>query len=92
MSCYECLIEAFGCAQIPDAKSGNDTIDIVVVDEEAVGSVDTPGYGAKVLRRDGLLEPCLHQTTSAGPMVCFLAPYLGLTPQSIPVMLTLLVD
>jgi len=54
--------------QIPDAKSGNDTIDAVVVDEEAVGSVDSPGCGPKVLRRDGLLEPCLHQTTSAGPM------------------------
>ncbi|KAE9445571.1 hypothetical protein C3L33_22530, partial [Rhododendron williamsianum] len=52
--------------QVPDAKSGNDTIDAVVVDEEAVGSVDTPGCGAKVLRRDGLLEPCLCQTASMG--------------------------
>ncbi|XP_058214979.1 CLP protease regulatory subunit CLPX1, mitochondrial isoform X2 [Rhododendron vialii] len=53
--------------QVPDAKSGNDTINAVVVDEEAVGSVDTPGCGAKVLRRDGLLEPCLCQTASMGP-------------------------
>ncbi|XP_058214978.1 CLP protease regulatory subunit CLPX2, mitochondrial isoform X1 [Rhododendron vialii] len=73
--------------QVPDAKSGNDTINAVVVDEEAVGSVDTPGCGAKVLRRDGLLEPCLCQTASMGPTVCFLAPQMG-ESQPVPVKLT----
>ncbi|GMP63242.1 hypothetical protein CsSME_00025006 [Camellia sinensis var. sinensis] len=55
--------------EVPDAKSGNDSIDAVVVDEEAVGSVDTPGCGAKILRRDGSVEPFLHQTKSTNPMV-----------------------
>ncbi|GMP63241.1 hypothetical protein CsSME_00025006 [Camellia sinensis var. sinensis] len=54
--------------EVPDAKSGNDSIDAVVVDEEAVGSVDTPGCGAKILRRDGSVEPFLHQTKSTNPM------------------------
>ncbi|XP_052204979.1 CLP protease regulatory subunit CLPX2, mitochondrial [Diospyros lotus] len=47
--------------EIPDVKSENESIDAVVVDEEAVGSVDTSGCGAKVLRRDGTLEPFVHQ-------------------------------
>ncbi|KAL7002107.1 hypothetical protein U1Q18_003260 [Sarracenia purpurea var. burkii] len=54
--------------QIPDGNSGNTNIEAVVVDEEAVGSVDTMGCGAKILHRDGALEPFLHQTRSAGPM------------------------
>ncbi|KAG8071103.1 hypothetical protein GUJ93_ZPchr0006g44748 [Zizania palustris] len=35
--------------EIPDAKSGDKRIDAVVVDEDAVGSVDQPGFGAKIL-------------------------------------------
>lgn len=42
--------------QIPDAKSGNDRIDAVVVDDDSVGSVDAPGCGGKILRGHGALE------------------------------------
>ncbi|KAJ0977203.1 hypothetical protein J5N97_012677 [Dioscorea zingiberensis] len=42
--------------EIPDVKTGNDQIDAVLVDEEAVGSIDRPGCGAKILRGDGALE------------------------------------
>uniref|UniRef100_A0A5B7BWX0 Uncharacterized protein n=1 Tax=Davidia involucrata TaxID=16924 RepID=A0A5B7BWX0_DAVIN len=48
--------------EIPDAKAGGDNIDAVLVDEESVGSVDTPGCGAKILHGDGALEPFLHRT------------------------------
>ncbi|RWW32914.1 hypothetical protein BHE74_00030792 [Ensete ventricosum] len=43
---------------IPDVNTeGKDEpIDAVVVDEDAVGSVDRPGSGAKILRGDGALE------------------------------------
>ncbi|CAN6458225.1 unnamed protein product [Victoria cruziana] len=47
--------------EIPDVKTGNDKVDAVVVDEEAVGSVDSPGCGAKILRGDGALEGYLSQ-------------------------------
>ncbi|PSS00322.1 CLP protease regulatory subunit like [Actinidia chinensis var. chinensis] len=50
--------------QIPDAKSENVSIDAVVVDEESVGSLDTPGCGAKILQKDGVLDPLLYQTKS----------------------------
>ncbi|GFZ09539.1 CLP protease regulatory subunit X [Actinidia rufa] len=49
---------------IPDAKSENVSIDAVVVDEESVGSLDTPGCGAKILHKDGVLDPLLYQTKS----------------------------
>jgi len=42
--------------EIPDVKTGNDRIDAVVVDEESVGSANTPGCGGKILRGDGALE------------------------------------
>lgn len=48
--------------QIPDVKSGNDRVDAVVVDEESVGSVNSPGCGGKVLRGDGALEKYLADT------------------------------
>ena len=47
--------------QIPDAKSGEKRIDAVVVDEDAVGSVDQPGCGAKILYGDGALDQYLSQ-------------------------------
>uniref|UniRef100_A0ACD5VXN8 Uncharacterized protein n=1 Tax=Avena sativa TaxID=4498 RepID=A0ACD5VXN8_AVESA len=47
------LLEAM--YEIPDEKPGNERIDAVVVDEEAIGSVDKPGCGAKILRGDGAL-------------------------------------
>ncbi|KAG5520288.1 hypothetical protein RHGRI_033007 [Rhododendron griersonianum] len=43
-------------AIIPDNGTGNDRVDAVVVDEESVGSVDSPGCGGKILRGDGALE------------------------------------
>ncbi|XP_074559730.1 CLP protease regulatory subunit CLPX1, mitochondrial [Curcuma longa] len=48
------LIEAM--FEIPDVKTGDERIDAVVVDEEAVGSVEKSGSGAKILRGDDALE------------------------------------
>uniref|UniRef100_A0A803LHF2 Uncharacterized protein n=1 Tax=Chenopodium quinoa TaxID=63459 RepID=A0A803LHF2_CHEQI len=42
--------------EIPDMKVGNDEVVAVVVDEESVGSVNTPGCGAKIFRGDGALQ------------------------------------
>jgi hypothetical protein len=47
--------------QIPDAKSGEKRIDAVVVDEDAVGSVDQPGCGVKILYGDGALDRYLSE-------------------------------
>ncbi|XP_057793768.1 CLP protease regulatory subunit CLPX3, mitochondrial [Salvia miltiorrhiza] len=41
--------------EIPDAKTGEDRVDAVVVDEESIGTTDAPGCGGKVLRGDGAL-------------------------------------
>ncbi|KAI8526478.1 hypothetical protein RHMOL_Rhmol12G0000600 [Rhododendron molle] len=46
----------FSMNNIPDNGTGNDRVDAVVVDEESVGSVDSPGCGGKILRGDGALE------------------------------------
>ncbi|URE48238.1 ATP-dependent Clp protease ATP-binding subunit [Musa troglodytarum] len=50
------LLEAM--YEIPDVKTKDEDepIDAVVVDEDAVGSGDRPGSGAKILRGDGALE------------------------------------
>ncbi|KAL2334480.1 hypothetical protein Fmac_015693 [Flemingia macrophylla] len=45
--------------EIPDIKMGSDRVDAVVVDEEAVGSLTSPGCGGKILRGDGALEQFL---------------------------------
>ncbi|KAE8687681.1 ATP-dependent Clp protease ATP-binding subunit ClpX [Hibiscus syriacus] len=42
--------------EIPDARTGQNRVDAVVIDEESVGSKDTPGCGGKILRGDGALE------------------------------------
>ncbi|KAM6556181.1 hypothetical protein CsatB_003200 [Cannabis sativa] len=47
--------------EIPDVKTGNERIDAVVVDEESVGSVDTPGCGGKILCGEGALERYLAE-------------------------------
>ncbi|KAL6634577.1 hypothetical protein ACP70R_027248 [Stipagrostis hirtigluma subsp. patula] len=52
--------------EIPDAKSGEKRIDAVVVDEDAVGSVDRPGCGAKILYGDGALDRYLSQVKAMG--------------------------
>ncbi|XP_065870867.1 CLP protease regulatory subunit CLPX2, mitochondrial [Euphorbia lathyris] len=41
--------------EIPENTTGADCINVVLVDEEAVGTMDTPGCGAKILRGDGAL-------------------------------------
>ena len=56
--------------QIPDLKTGDERIDAVVVDEEAVGSVDRPGCGAKILRGDGALEHYLKENKIKDRTVC----------------------
>ena len=91
---YKSLIETFFAlhAQIPDAKFENVSIDAVVVDEEIVESVDAPGCGAKILHRDGVLDPLLHQTKSTVPAVYFLISHLGGTSQNILIKLTFLFD
>lgn len=45
-------------------KTGTDRVDAVVVDEEAVGSVDKIGLGAKILRGDRALEYFLQEKSS----------------------------
>ncbi|OQU85163.1 CLP protease regulatory subunit CLPX1, mitochondrial [Sorghum bicolor] len=52
--------------EIPDARSGEKRIDAVVVDEDAVGSVDQPGCGAKILYGDGALDQYLSQIKVSG--------------------------
>lgn len=47
--------------QIPDTKSGEKRIDAVVVDEDAVGSMDRPGCGAKILYGDGAFDRYISQ-------------------------------
>ncbi|KAI3956542.1 hypothetical protein MKW92_012816 [Papaver armeniacum] len=47
--------------EIPDAKTGKDKVDAVVIDEEALGSVRTVGCGAKILRGDGALQRYLSE-------------------------------
>ena len=42
--------------QIPDVKSGSERIDAVVVDEDSIGTVGSPGCGGKILRGDGALD------------------------------------
>lgn len=45
--------------EIPDVKTGIDSIDAVVIDEESVGSINAPGCGGKILCGDGALEQYL---------------------------------
>uniref|UniRef100_A0A0D9VH92 Clp ATPase C-terminal domain-containing protein n=1 Tax=Leersia perrieri TaxID=77586 RepID=A0A0D9VH92_9ORYZ len=52
--------------EIPDAKSGEKRIDAVIVDEDAVGSVDQPGCGAKILHGDGAFDRYLSEMKAAG--------------------------
>lgn len=49
--------------QIPDERTGDDIIDAVVVDEEAVGS-EGRGCGAKILYGRGALTNFLSQQKS----------------------------
>nr|GMD48421.1 CLP protease regulatory subunit CLPX2, mitochondrial-like [Ipomoea batatas] len=50
--------------EVPDARPGNDGVDMVLVDEEAVGSLDTPGCGAKILHGNAGSERLSSAMTS----------------------------
>uniref|UniRef100_A0ACD5YWI5 Uncharacterized protein n=1 Tax=Avena sativa TaxID=4498 RepID=A0ACD5YWI5_AVESA len=52
--------------EIPDTKSGEKRIDAVIVDEDAVGSLDRPGCGAKILYGDGAFDSYLSQIKAVG--------------------------
>lgn len=56
--------------QIPETKVGEDKIDAVVVDEEAVGTDERPGCGAKILRGDGALDQYLKYAKTKDQVVC----------------------
>ncbi|GLJ16282.1 hypothetical protein SUGI_0274210 [Cryptomeria japonica] len=47
--------------EIPDAKTGPEKVDAVVVDREAVGTLESQGSGAKILRGEGALERYLAE-------------------------------
>ncbi|KAL0290314.1 UNVERIFIED_CONTAM: CLP protease regulatory subunit CLPX3, mitochondrial [Sesamum calycinum] len=48
-------------AKIPDAKTGKDRVDAVVIDDESVGKINEPGCGGKILGGDGALERYLAE-------------------------------
>ncbi|KAL6297695.1 hypothetical protein ACE6H2_005837 [Prunus campanulata] len=54
--------------EVPNIKPETNGVCAVLVDEEAVGSVDAPGLGAKILSGDGGLEQFLHETKSGEHM------------------------
>ncbi|KAJ7521496.1 hypothetical protein O6H91_19G057000 [Diphasiastrum complanatum] len=47
--------------EVPDNTRGLEKIDAVVVDEDAVGSPESEGRGARILRGEGALERFLHE-------------------------------
>ncbi|KAF3337827.1 ATP-dependent Clp protease ATP-binding subunit ClpX [Carex littledalei] len=55
--------------EIPETKVGEDKIDAVVVDEEAVGTAERPGCGAKILRGDGALDQYLKYAKTKDQVV-----------------------
>lgn len=63
------ILDGFCCAQVPDMKTEANSAYAVLVDEEAVGSEDTCGLGAKILSGDGALEKFLRETKSGECMV-----------------------
>ncbi|XP_073270020.1 CLP protease regulatory subunit CLPX2, mitochondrial [Primulina huaijiensis] len=50
--------------EVPDAKSGKENTEIVLVDEEAVGMLGAPGCGAKVLCSNSAYEEISSQKKS----------------------------
>lgn len=60
------------CAQVPGSKPGEDFVEVVLVDEEAVGTADISGCGAKVLHRSSVLEHASRPPGSTVTMVCLL--------------------
>ncbi|CAM8945986.1 unnamed protein product [Rhodiola kirilowii] len=54
--------------EIPDVKTGDEKVDAVVVDEESVGTVNSPGCGGKILRGEGALDWYLTQSKFSNTM------------------------
>jgi len=51
--------------QVPDSiTEGSQSIKAVLVDEEAVGSVGSPGCGAKILKGDNVLQQFVEEAES----------------------------
>ncbi|KAK2661447.1 hypothetical protein Ddye_000021 [Dipteronia dyeriana] len=70
--------------EIPETKTGASSVNAVLVDEEAVGSVDASGCGAKILHGDGASEQFLHEEKSKDCMgKDNFAAHGGVNPQSI---------
>ena len=64
-----------GMFQIPNPPNQQaDVVDAVLVDEEAIGSVEKPGTGAKILHGMDALERYLNKLNSTDPVVRFLLP------------------
>ncbi|KAL9245139.1 hypothetical protein vseg_018824 [Gypsophila vaccaria] len=74
--------------EIPDVNRGSDYIDGVVVDEEAVGSINSPGSGAKILRGEGAFEKYLadyeHQENALSVTAEFQRGRRGIPPRGVP--------
>uniref|UniRef100_M1BUW9 ATP-dependent clp protease ATP-binding subunit clpx n=1 Tax=Solanum tuberosum TaxID=4113 RepID=M1BUW9_SOLTU len=56
------------CAQVPGSKPGEESVEVVLVDEEAVGTADTIGCGAKILHGSSGLENISPTTGSSMTM------------------------
>lgn len=52
-------------------------IDVVLVDEDAVGSVDRPGLGAKIIRGNGELEEFYYERESRDKQVDSITSYFA---------------
>ena len=61
------------CAQVHGSKPGKEAVEVVLVDEEAVGTADTIGCGAKILCGSSGLENISPTTGSSMTMVCLLS-------------------
>lgn len=61
--------------QVPDAKSGKDKVDTVLVDEEAVGAPHAPGCGAKLLFSNHGMEETPEHAESRDTSVCSLISF-----------------
>ncbi|KAK6805234.1 hypothetical protein RDI58_003019 [Solanum bulbocastanum] len=60
-------------AQVHRSKLGEEFLEVVLVDEEAIGTADTVRCGAKILRGGGGLENIFPPTGSTMTMACLLS-------------------
>ncbi|KAM3377801.1 CLP protease regulatory subunit CLPX2, mitochondrial [Capsicum galapagoense] len=54
--------------EVPGSKPGEESVEVVLVDEEAVGTADKAGCGAKILRGSSKVENISHPTGSTMTM------------------------